>query len=363
MNRIGHAWYTKGDYERALQWFDSALAVQQQEPELTYHIAMTMSNKGVLLMMAAQWQPAFTAFEYAADITSRLNFHDELASALGNMGAIKDQIGEYEAALKLYRRAGEALQAAGIHDNHLSVAENEMKIAFVYINQAQWKDALDTLYKVKEIRECILPASHADMGRTWFTIGLVLRSQQRYDEALEHMKRALTIYERAYSYGHPHIANTYNSMANLEAVQGQYAQALPLYEQAKENFRKFYGTDEHPDIACVLNNMGQAHRHLNHLREALDYLDKALHMRQVTLGFNHPDTATTWVNLSLAYRAKGDLKIALQYAQRGLSIRRDKLQPDHQDLIETENFVVQLEQEILALDQREDEDNAKNGGA
>jgi tetratricopeptide (TPR) repeat protein len=363
MNQIGHAWYTKGENDRALQWFDSALAVQQQGPELTYHIAMTMNNKGVLLMMAGKWQLAFTAFEHAANITSRLNFHDDLASTLGNMGAIKDQIGEYDAALNLYRRAGEALQAAGIHNDHPSVAENEMKIAFVYVNQARWTDALDTLYKVKEIRERILPASHVDMGRTWFTMGLVLRHQGRYDGALEHMKRALTIYEHAYSYGHPHIANTYNSMANLKAVQDQYAEALPFFEQAKEKFRQFYGTDEHPDIARVLNNMGQAHRHLGHLSEALDYLNKALHMRQVTLGLNHPDTATTWVNLSLAYRAKGDLKIALQYAQRGLSIRRDKLQPEHEDLIETEDFVVQLEQEILALDQKENANNAKDGSA
>ncbi|CAF3012380.1 unnamed protein product [Rotaria sp. Silwood2] len=54
MNNIGHAWYQKGDYQRALQWFDSALALQQQEPALPYHIAMTMNNKGVLLMMAGK---------------------------------------------------------------------------------------------------------------------------------------------------------------------------------------------------------------------------------------------------------------------------------------------------------------------
>ncbi|CAF1133626.1 unnamed protein product [Rotaria sp. Silwood1] len=363
MNHIGHAWHNKGDYDRALQWFNSALAIQQQEPELTYHMAMTMNNKGVLLMMAGKWQLAFTAFEHAADITSRLSFYDDLASAFGNMGAIKDQIGEYEEALNLYRRAGEALQAAGIHKDHPSVAENEMKIAFVYMNQARWNDALDTLYKVRDIRERILPASHADMGRTWFTIGLVLRNQQRYDDALEHMKRALAIYERAYSYEHPNIANTYNSMANLKAIQDQYAEALPFYEQAKEKFRQFYGTNEHPDIARVLNNMGQAHRHLGHLSEALDYFGKALHMREVTLGANHPDTATTLVNLSLAYRVIGDLKSALEYAQHGLNIRRDKLQPEHEDLIETENFVVQLKQEILALDQEQNADNAKDGGA
>ncbi|CAF4596095.1 unnamed protein product [Rotaria sp. Silwood2] len=352
MNNIGHAWYKKGDYHHALQWFDSAIDLQGQEPELTYNMAASVSNKGVLFMMDGKWQPALFAFENAAKIMAGFKMNEELANVLSNMGAIKAQLGEYEAALNLYQRTSEALRAADVPDDHLSVAENEMKIAFVYIHQAKWKDALETLHKVKEIRERILPASHVDMGRTWFTIGLVLRSQQHYNEALQYMKRALTIYERSYSGGHPQIANTYNSMANLKAVQGQYVEALHFYEQAKEQFRQFYGNDKHFDIARVLNNMGEAHRFLGHLSEAFDYLNKALHMRQITLGVSHPDTATTWINLSLAYQAKGDLKIALECAQCGLNIRRDKLQPEHEDLIETEHLVTKLEQMVLALGQQ-----------
>lgn len=350
-NNIGHAWYQKGNYIRALDWFNLALAIQQQEPELPYQIAMTINNKGVLHMMAGEWRLALDAFRDAVSIQTKIKNYDDLAAALQNMGTVKSQVGEYDEALSLYQKSSEALKAAGIPDYHLEVAELKMKIAFVYRNQAKWSDALDVLYKVKEIREQILPISHVDMGRTLFTIGIVLRSQERYDEAFDHMKQALAIYQHVYSFGHPNIANTYNSMANLKAVQNQENDALLLYEQAMEQFRSFYCTDEHFDIARVLNNMGQAHRHLGNLSEALDCLQRALKMRQNTLGINHPDTATTWVNLGLVYQAKGDLKTALENVKHALDIRRVKLQQEHEDLVVTEALVVHLEQEIHALDQ------------
>ncbi|CAF1404476.1 unnamed protein product [Adineta ricciae] len=325
MNHIGHAWFYRGDYQRALHWFDSALDVQQQDPKLISQIANTINNKGVLYMMNAEHTLAFDAFEQAVDIYSQSDNYEGLATTFGNMGTIKDQMGEYEEALQLYRRVDEAMRLAHIHDRHPMVAENKMKIAFVYVNQAQWQDALNILNEVKDIRQTILPPSHVDMGRTWFIIGIVLRNQNRYQEAFEHFQRALAIYTNSYTSEHRYIADVYNSMANLKSVQDQFNEALPLYEQAKEHFRKCHGTDEHHDIARVLNNMGQAHRHLGNLSEAINYLEEALHMRKKTLGIEHPDTATTWVNLGLAHKANNDLKTALACAQQGLIIRRNRL--------------------------------------
>ncbi|CAF1488082.1 unnamed protein product [Adineta ricciae] len=348
MNNIGHAWYYKGDYQRALHWFDSALDTQQQDPKLISQIANTINNKGVLYMMNAEHTLAFDAFEQAVDIYSQSDNYEGLAAAFENVGTIKDQIGEYEEALELYRRADEAMRLAHIHDRHPMIAENKMKTAIVYVKQAQWEDALNVLNEVKDIRQTILPPAHVDLGRTWFMIGIVLRNQQRYQEAFEHFQRALAIYMKSYTSEHRYIADVYNSMANLKSVQDQFNEALPLYEQAKEHFQKCHRTDEHHDIARVLNNMGQAHRHLGNLSEAINYLEKALHMRQKTVGIEHPDTATTWANLGLAHKANNDLKTALACVQQGLIIRRSRLRPSHEDLQATEEFVAELEQEIVS---------------
>ncbi|CAF2943393.1 unnamed protein product [Rotaria sp. Silwood2] len=78
---------------------------------------------------------------------------------------------------------------------------------------------------------------------------------------------------------HLHIADTYNSMVNVKAVQDQYIEALSLYEKAYEQFRQLFGTDKNANVGRVLNNIGQAYRHLGHLPEALECLEKALRIR------------------------------------------------------------------------------------
>ena len=65
---MSHAFYYKGDHHRALHWFDSALALQQQESDLIYNMATTMSNKGVVFMANGQWHRALTVFHKATNI-------------------------------------------------------------------------------------------------------------------------------------------------------------------------------------------------------------------------------------------------------------------------------------------------------
>ncbi|CAF2910007.1 unnamed protein product [Rotaria sp. Silwood2] len=351
MNNIGHAWKNKGDFDQALQWFDLAVDIQNQESQPIYTMLASMTNRGVIFMLQGKYELALNAYQQVLDIANQYQINGHLSHIYANMGSIKDMLGEYEEAIILHQKAGDALRTEGVHDGHPSMAENLLNIAFIYLNQARWNEAIKLLEEAKTIYEHILPSTHPDIARTIFSIGIALRSKRCYDEAFECMARALKIYEQAYDHEHAHIANTYNSMANINSVQNRFDQALPLYTKAYEQFRKLYGTDEHADIGRVLNNIGQVYRKLEDFPPALDYLQRALHIRQITLGVNHPDTATTLVNLSLVYYAQGNLSTALDYAKRGLIIRRNKLPVDNEDIQETEDFVAQLEQKISISDQ------------
>lgn len=346
MNYIGRAWFLKGDHQRALDYFDEALALQEQEPALNDQIVYTMNNKGVLLMMNDELEPALTAFQRALKQAEQLKQLDKMADLLSNMAVIKIKSGDYDDALDILEKERDALQEVGIHDEHWRIAQNLLHSAFVYCDQARWPDAYKTLQRVREIQQKVLPPTHVDVARTCFMMGTVLRNQEKFVEALDQFRRALAIYERVFQPNHSHIANTYNSMANLQAVQKKFDEALPLYKQALEQFRKHYGKEEHSDIARVFNNMGEAYRLEGDFEAAKECLTRALHLRQVTAGYDHPDTATTWVNLALLFRAQNNLSAALEHGKTGLDIRRRKLQPGHEDLVETEELVNAIEQQI-----------------
>ncbi len=61
-------------------------------------------------------------------------------------------------------------------------------------NQTRWLETEKILDEEKQIYEHILPGTHRDIARILFSIGINLRSQKHYDEAFDHMRRALIIY-------------------------------------------------------------------------------------------------------------------------------------------------------------------------
>lgn len=342
-----------------MEYFDAALDLVQSQSGLESHIADSLNNKAVILMENGQYRMAFEEFQKALDIRIKNDKKDKLSHMFGNMGTIKNILGEYDEALRLYERAGNAMLEEGVHENHQDIASNKLNIGFVYLNQARWTDAERTLKEAKAIYEHILPGTHRDIGRMLFSIGIALRSQGKFDEGFEFLKQALNVYEKAYGQLHSYIADTYNSMANIKSIQDQFEEALPLYQKAYEQFRALHGTENNASSGRVINNIGKVYQKLNRLPEALEYLGRALLIRQTALDANHPDTATTLVNISLVYQTQGDLRTALEYAKRGLAIRREKLPVNNEDLIETEELVIQLENKISIVNDNSTQSNVE----
>ena len=79
------------------------------------------------------------------------------------------------------------------------------------------------------------------------------------DSAVVVAKQAL---EAAETLGpdHPSVATSLNNLAELYRVQGQYAQAEPLYKRSLAIREKALGPD-HPDVADSLNQLALLYRH------------------------------------------------------------------------------------------------------
>jgi tetratricopeptide (TPR) repeat protein len=54
-----------------------------------------------------------------------------------------------------------------------------------------------------------------------------------------------------------------------------------------------------------------------------------VNIREKVLGKEHPDTATTYSNIAGGYKNQGTYPKAIEYLQKALDIREQKLGPDH----------------------------------
>ncbi|WP_052402549.1 tetratricopeptide repeat protein [Muricoccus aerilatus] len=111
---------------------------------------------------------------------------------------------------------------------------------------------------------------------------------------------------------------------------GVYAQARSLHERALLIRENTLGP-EHPDTAMSLNNLALVLREQGDLAGARPLFERALLIRENALGPEHPDTAMSLNNLALLLRGQGDLAGARPLFERALEIRKRVLGPEHPD--------------------------------
>ena len=168
-----------------------------------------------------------------------------------------------------------------------------------------------------------------------------LHDQGLYAKAEPLYQRALAIDEKALGPEHPDTATSLNNLAVLYDAQGHYAKAEPLYQRALAIREKALGP-EHPDTATSLNNLAELYSTRastprpsrstsalwrsvkkpwgrstlipppasttwrrsttqGHYAKAEPLYQRALAIREKTLGPEHPDTANSLNNLAALY--------------------------------------------------------------
>ena len=73
---------------------------------------------------------------------------------------------------------------------------------------------------------------------------------------------------------------------------------------------------QHPKVATSCSNLGNVLHDQGDLKQAKEYHERALAIRQQTLGPQHPDVASSYNNLATVLCDQDDLKRAKEYHER-----------------------------------------------
>ena len=111
----------------------------------------------------------------------------------------------------------------------------------------------------------------------------------------------------------------------------KHAEALPLMERALEIREKTVGPED-PLVAEALNSLANIHRGKGDHVKAEPLYQRALAIRETALGAEHPDVATSLNSLGAHYFSRGDYAKAEPLHQRALAIREKVLGAEHPDV-------------------------------
>ncbi len=111
-----------------------------------------------------------------------------------------------------------------------------------------------------------------------------------------------------------------NRIATYFWARAEYEAAKPLHERALKVREQTLGRD-HPDTAISLNNLAVLLQDSGDLEGAQTLCERALNIRQRVLGANHPDTATSLNNLGRLRQAQAQMDQAKNLFERALELR------------------------------------------
>jgi serine/threonine-protein kinase len=181
-----------------------------------------------------------------------------------------------------------------------------------------------------QIRERILPAGDAAIGRSLATLGSVKLYSGKLDEAEKELARALAILEATDGPDSLSTARARSDYAQVYFWKGQADKAHEIESRVWGTYRKVLG-DDNPQTAMHLRNLGVLLDELDRVDEAEKaYRDsQAILIRQ--LGPDHVNLGYSYVNLAgLLSGRRNRPAEAEELYKKTLEIRRKQLGPKHQ---------------------------------
>lgn len=127
------------------------------------------------------------------------------------------------------------------------------------------------------------------------------------------------------------LARAYNSLGCDYGDLGDHRQALEYLKKALAIREKVLPAD-HPHLADSYDNVGIIYGELGDHKQALEYKKKALAISEQVLPADHPYLAASYNNVGNTYGDLGDHSMALEYHKKALEIREKVLPADHPDI-------------------------------
>ncbi|HEY9177183.1 MAG TPA: tetratricopeptide repeat protein, partial [Flavipsychrobacter sp.] len=271
-NGIGLVWFSKGAYDRAIDYYEQALAIDKQHyGESHPNTAADYNNLGSVWYIKGEYDKSIEYFELALAIDREYHgeLHPDIATRYNNIGNAWLSKGKYKNAIDYYE------QALAIDKHHHG--ESHPTISPCYNN----------------------------LGMAWMSIG-------KYDKAIVYFKRALVIDKQYFGESHPKLATRFNNLGLAWYSKGAYDKAIKYYEQSLAILKKYYG-EKHPYIGSSYNNIGGVWHSKLAYDKAIDYYEQALTIEMEYYGESHPNIATDYNNLGEAWYSKGVHDKAIEY--------------------------------------------------
>jgi CHAT domain-containing protein len=251
----------------------------------------------------ARYEAALPLWRAAGDRRSE-------AATLDNLGLVYSLLGENPKALDYYNQALALWRAA---DDRRGEAQTLSNIAFVYLNTADREKALAYFTQALPLRRAA--GDRQGEGVTLNGFGVLYHGLGEDQKALDYFRQALALRREAGD--RQGEAQTINNIGAIHFEIGEYQKALDYYNQALP-LRRAAG--DHRGEANALYNIGGVYSQLDEFRKSLEHYNQTLPIWRAA--GDRRGEAITLNSIGALYSHQDDRQKALDYYNQALPLFR-----------------------------------------
>lgn len=337
--RDGKDAFQKQRYSVAERHFRNALTEAEKLGVVDQRKAEIYNGLGLINVVRGKYDDGRQYLQLALTITQKVlgPTHPDVAQCLLNLGDLQYTVGNFDEALKYYGQAMEVLEVLlvrrAVPDTALVIPLSN--IAGVYVDRERYDDAIPPLQRAIGIIDQY-GGSESDLVWCLKTLGEIYYKQTKLDEADPLLTRALPLANKVYGEKGSQVQPILSRLADIRFASGNATEAETLYKQVLASQLAALSpleaqNPDDPAIAQTEHNLGVILTARKNYTDAIQYLGKALAIREVVLGEDAVDTSATLQVLGEIYNAQKEYATAQNVLERTLRIREGKLGRSHRD--------------------------------
>jgi tetratricopeptide (TPR) repeat protein len=269
-------------------------------------------------LIAGQYLPSLVTSQKLVDIAKKLDYQPLLAEALMVRGAallVAQNIPEAEDAL-----SGAAY--AAIRGKRDDVAADAELVAAATIAEQGGRPDLAKIWLDHAVASANrVGYDHSIERRRLEVEGLIEADRGNPSAGVIDHEKALADAKADPSLGTIYVINDELLLATTLSKAGAYGKAVPHYERALEMREASVGPN-HPDIAVLASDLGAAYTHDGQYAKAHATFTRALTIRETLYGKNSPLLIATLDNFGELLRHEGDFAGALASQERAIAMAK-----------------------------------------
>ena len=294
------------------------------------YLAITMDDLG-------RYQEAELLYRRALEIRKEILPPGSLDTAdiLNNLGLVLNYLGRYQEGEQMYLEALESYEK-NLEPQDSKIATILANLGLLLGNLGRYGDAEPFYRRSIELIEQSQGLQSQSLAIKLNSFGLLLTELGRYEEAEPLLNRALSISEYQYGLEHPRTADSYQNLGLLLYKLNRFEEAEVSWRKSLFINQKVLG-DSHPATADLYNNLGLLMDHSNRYEEAEPLYKKSFDIYKKFFNPDHPKISVSMSNLGLLMFNLGRYDEAEQYYLKALEISEKILDPSHAQIARIQN--------------------------